>query len=392
MKKMVWISAILSVMICLMPLMGLSENSAFAFEASRYDLYVGKMLKVKPVAQGIKEKLSYTWSSSDETVATVKDGTIKGISAGQSVITCTATAKDGQSYEASFTANVQVQIKKITSDVNKLTLAPRDIGSKQNPFSTARPVISIEPSDASVQKLAWSSSNEAVANVDEEGVITASYSSGTATITGKAMDDSGKTVKITVTVPKCFVTEKNITVTEESGAEFYYIYSSVNGISFYSTRVKGKAFDIDEEEDEKTGMNLVKIRPLAVGSGSISFVRNGSTLATVNVKVDKSAVRNQSTYPLMDIDRVLKEKEDSLGKNVHQIGVIAGSEGDRVYAYTDTEPRHYFAFSKTDEMDVAAGGQYLVYGKIQEYIMYTTETGLSYECPLLSHVTVNKMD
>ena len=71
---------ILALLLGILPLAS-SASAIFAFEAPSYDVYVGKTEKVKPVAQGIDGKLTYAWSSSDEKVATVKDGTVKGISA-----------------------------------------------------------------------------------------------------------------------------------------------------------------------------------------------------------------------------------------------------------------------------------------------------------------------
>lgn len=380
----------LALILCLLP-MSSSAESVFAFEAPSYDVYVGKTIKAKPVAQGIEGKLTYVWSSSDESIATVKDGTIKGISAGQAVINCTGTIKDGASYTASFIANVLIQMTKIKSDKSEITLAPRDSWSKKtSEYSTFTPVVTIEPDNASNKQLEWSSSKEGVAGVSEDGVITARSSAGTATITGKAKDGSGKTVKIKVTVPKCFVTEKSITIKEETGAQFGYVYASVGGISVYSTKVKGDAFSIDEEQDDDQGIKIVTIKPKKAGTGSISFVRNGSTLATVNVKVEKSSVRDKSTYPAMDVLKILADKDANAGAKVHQVGVIAGVDGDTIFAYVDGEARQYFAFMNLDKKSFEPGDQYLVYGVIEDYVPYTTDTGLTYDCPRLTNVSFEK--
>lgn len=381
---------LLALILCILPI-SMSAETVFAFDSPSYDVYVGKTMKAKPVAQGIEGKLTYVWSSSDESVATVKDGTVKGIAAGQAVITCTGTIKDGASYTASFTADVLIQTTRIKADKLEITLAPRDSWShKTSEYSTFTPVITIEPENASNKQLEWSSSKEGIANVSEDGVITAGWSAGTATITGKAKDESGKTVKIKVTVPKCYVTEKSITVKEEAGVQFGYVYASVGGISAYSTRVKGDAFSISEERDDDQGIRTVTITPKKAGTGSISFVRNGSTLATVNVKVEKSAVRDKSTYPAMDILKVLADKEASAGAKVHQVGIIAGSDEDTMFAYVDGEVRQYFAFMNLDEKPFEPGDQYLVYGVIEDYVQYTTDTGLTYDCPRLINVSFEK--
>ena len=378
---------ILALMLCILPLTS-SASTVFAFEAPSYDVYVGKTQKIKPVAQGIDGKLTYAWSSSDEKVATVKDGTVKGISAGIAVITCIGTAKDGTSYKASFTSNVLIQSAKITADKKEVTLAPRD--NKIGMYQTYTPVLTIEPENASNKELEWSSSS-GVAYVDESGRIVSSWGAGTASITGKAKDGSGKSVKIKVTVPKCYVTEKSITITEPSGAEFGYIYASVNGISMYSTRVKGNFFEIDEKDDDESGMSIVSVTPVKAGSGSISFVRNGSTLATVKIKVEKSAIRDKSTYPIMDIEKVIANKESSIGLRVHQEGIIVATDGETVFAYVDGESRQYFAFIKKDNQVFEKDHKYLIYGVIEDFVPFTSETGLSYDCPLLSDVSFKRI-
>lgn len=378
---------ILILLLCILPMASIA-SAVFAFDAPSYDLYVGKTLKTKPVAQGIDGKLTYTWSSSDENVAAVKDGTVKGISAGKAVITCIGTAKDGASYKASFTANVLIQITKITADSKEITLAPVD--RKVSSYQTYTPVLTIEPENASNKELEWSSSS-GVASVDESGRIVSSWGAGTATITGKAKDGSEKSVKIKVTVPKCYVTENSITITEPSGAEFAYIYASVNGISMYSTRVKGNFFEIDERDDDETGMSIVNVKPVKAGSGSISFVRNGSTLATVKIKVEKSAIRDKSTYPIMDIEKVIANKESSIGLRVHQEGIIVGVDGETVFAYVENESRQYFSFVRKYNQFFEKDDKYLIYGVIKEFVPFTSETGLSYDCPLLSDVSFKRI-
>jgi hypothetical protein len=59
----------------------------------------------------------------------------------------------------------------------------------------------VEPEDAAVPSLLWTSSDDAVATVDANGVVLA-VSPGTATILAPAKDESGLTAECAVTVPQ----------------------------------------------------------------------------------------------------------------------------------------------------------------------------------------------
>ncbi|UJF31395.1 Ig-like domain-containing protein [Paenibacillus hexagrammi] len=62
---------------------------------------------------------------------------------------------------------------------------------------------SVAPENATNKNLTWTSSNQAVATVDELGNVTA-VAAGTATITATAQDGSGKKAEaeVTVTAPQ----------------------------------------------------------------------------------------------------------------------------------------------------------------------------------------------
>lgn len=128
------------------------------------------------------------WVSSDEAVATVNNGKIKGLTPGSAKITVKAT--DGSSAEASATVTVVLPVKKITVSEPKLLLAPG---------ASWKQTVTIEPSDATIQTLIWSSSNDNVASVNEKGEIQAK-TVGKCTIIGMASDDSKQKVNISVQV------------------------------------------------------------------------------------------------------------------------------------------------------------------------------------------------
>ena len=131
-----------------------------------------------------------TWTSDNEEVATVdENGLVTAVSVGEANIT--ATAVDGSGVTA--TCKVTVTPKLVTSvilDESELTI--------EKGF-TAQLNATVAPDDADNLGLTWTSDNEEVATVDENGLVTA-VGEGTATITATANDGSGVSASCVVTV------------------------------------------------------------------------------------------------------------------------------------------------------------------------------------------------
>ena len=130
-----------------------------------------------------------TWTSSDESVAKVVNGKVTAVKSGKATITAKC---GGKTAECAVT--VTVPTGSVTLDKTSLSLA---IGE------TAQLTVTVKPDDATDKNLAWTSSDESVAKVDN-GKVTA-IKAGKATITvtcgGKAAECA-----VTVTVPTSSVT------------------------------------------------------------------------------------------------------------------------------------------------------------------------------------------
>ncbi len=125
-----------------------------------------------------------TWTSSDETVATVKDGVVTAVKAG----TATITAKAGDK-----TATCTVTVKDKVVAVEKVTLDKTSAELTVGDTTTLKATVT--PDNATDKTVTWTSSDETIATV-KDGVVTA-VKAGTATITAKAGD---KTATCAVTV------------------------------------------------------------------------------------------------------------------------------------------------------------------------------------------------
>lgn len=131
--------------------------------------------------------VSVAYSSSDETVATVSaDGVITAVGNGECVVTTTATA-DGAEFKAETA--VKVDTAPVSLSLEDTTLTVGYSGSLS---------VSVEGEDITVgTNYTWSSSDESIVTVDEEGSIKGA-GIGSATVT--ATNDVGQSVSCDVTV------------------------------------------------------------------------------------------------------------------------------------------------------------------------------------------------
>ena len=144
-----------------------------------------------------------TWSSSNEEVATVANGTVTAVSAGEATIT--VTTEDGAK-----TATCKVTVKPqnvLVTAISVPSTATLYVGN------TATLTATVTPTNATNQKVTWSSNNESVATVGTDGTVTA-VSAGTATITATAQDGSGISGSCVVTVQQADTTALKAKVTE----------------------------------------------------------------------------------------------------------------------------------------------------------------------------------
>ena len=122
-----------------------------------------------------------TWSSSDESVASVDNGKVTAIKSGKAIVTAKCGGKT-----AECVVTVSVPVSSITLDKTALSLA---LGE----FVTL--IATVKPDDATDKTVVWYSSDESIAKVDN-GKVTA-LKIGSATVTATA---AGFSVSCKVTV------------------------------------------------------------------------------------------------------------------------------------------------------------------------------------------------
>lgn len=144
----------------------------------------GGKVKLKAAFTPKKAKTKITWKSSNKKVATVsRSGVVKGKKKGKATITAKVKGK-----KATCKIRVGIPVKKINTAKSLLSL---------NVGQSASVKGSVQPKNASVKKLTYTSNNKKVATVTATGLVRA-VSAGTAQIELKSTD--GNAVKRRVTV------------------------------------------------------------------------------------------------------------------------------------------------------------------------------------------------
>ncbi len=168
---------------------------------SSYTLKKGKKVTLKAKVSPSKAKnKKISWSSSKKTVAPVsKKGVVKGLKKGKATITATVKGTKAKA-RCKITVGTPAAKVKVTSETSLILTVGQTSAVKAF----------VEPKKASNKKLTYKSSKEEVASVSTQGVITAK-AEGTATITVKAADGSGKKASVSVTVKSASGTKVEVT-------------------------------------------------------------------------------------------------------------------------------------------------------------------------------------
>lgn len=239
-------------------------------------LKVGKTLRLNAT---VTPAADVTWTSSDEGVATVdQSGLVTAVGVGAADIT--ATTDSG--YSAS--CRVTVTRDKITSlklDKTKVTITIK----KDEMGKSIKLTAAVRPAGAGTGAIKWTSSDESVATVDQNGVVT-SVGFGKCTITAKATDGSGKKAKCAVTVVKKQVTSIKLSGdTRMKKGKTQTLNATIKPAKAYDQRLKWKSSNPKIAAVDQNGV----VTALKKGTVTITCTaRDGSRVkGTIRIKIVK---------------------------------------------------------------------------------------------------------
>lgn len=246
---------------------GMAEsNPTISFSEPNYVLTVGKTLTLKATIQPKNMKLE--WFSSNEAVATVSSkGIVKGLSAGEADITVRSVDDNG--IRAICTVNVVVPVKKLSLSEKTVQLAV-DTTWKVDGI--------IEPDNATNKTISWSSSNEKVATVNENGVIYG-VADGSAKVTA-VTQDGNKKATVDVKVGSYDVVIKTPAEVEVDDLEYYEGRSAKGCVVI----------------EDKTWLKPVKAGEDTVSYDSFSHFSGKTVTYNISVYVAQTAIPGNNSF------------------------------------------------------------------------------------------------
>lgn len=192
------------------------------------------------------------WTSSDTAIATVDDsGKVTGIKEG----TATIRAKAGDKQ-----ATCAVTVAKMVIAVESISLNKNDLNLEKGKSETL--IATVKPDNATDKTVTWSSSDDAIATVEQTGKVLA-IGGGEATITVQAGEKTA-TCKVTVTVPVESISLDNTSLTLEEGQSTTLVAT-----------VKP-----DDASDKTVAWSSSDEKIATVENGKVSAIKEGSVTIT----------------------------------------------------------------------------------------------------------------
>lgn len=166
-------------------------NRKISFDKEQLLILDGRTAQLNPDVKRIVEeapqKTAFAYVSSNPEVAKVSTtGLVTAVSVGETVITC--SAKDDELIFCDLPVQVIEPVASLSMDQNAVSLL---LKNGQPAAAQVNLNVTVEPENAFYRKVLWSSSDETVATVDENGHVCA-VAPGSATITALSEEEPAK--------------------------------------------------------------------------------------------------------------------------------------------------------------------------------------------------------
>jgi len=268
-------------------------------------LAVGKTLTLKAKAfcedgsKPVSTDVKYEIVSGSNYATIDAKGKLKGVAVGEVTVRATAVAGTDSAYKY-ITINVCIPATKIKLDTTKVSMV---VGGED------AELVAVMSPENNTDTLTWSSANEEIATVDENGVITA-HKAGTVKIT--ALTGSGKKATCTVTVGVAadkveFSLIKNTSLAVGKSLTLKAKASRVDGAKPVSTAVTYEIVEGHEFAtiDDKGRLKGVKSGEVVVRATAVAAIGEVYDEVTIKVCVPITKIKfSQSKITLTEGDVV----------------------------------------------------------------------------------------
>ena len=303
------------------------ENISVSISSESLTLNKGESAKLNVTVSGSSDRYTVEWSSKDPAIATVSEGTVKAVGVGSTTVT--ANVSVGSMIQE---LSCEVTVVEEQSD-NKDNGNEGGENNNNNNSDTVYTKVNIsgatevvvgktitltaqtEPQGGSIK---WSSDNEKVAKVDNQGVVTG-VAEGTATIRALCSGAEEVSATCTVTVKKGTTVDGSAKLKDKDGNQMYYkdaageykeatyddykkydkFYKKSTKVSEYRytgwQTIDGSVYFFDKNGNYVTGEQVIQGAKYTFGSdGKLSSGSGtmGIDVSKHNGNIDWNAVKN----------------------------------------------------------------------------------------------------
>lgn len=314
------------------------------------EVYQGKEFTLEAVLSPAQSRQSVVWRSSDPTVVSVNSkGKVKGISFGNAIVY--ASTANGLTAQCEVTVLAKAELLNI--DAKKLLL---NCGDSYKLNAVIFPSYSPETTD----KCVWSSTNEAVASVNESGVVTA-LGVGSCIINCRTSGDLISKCQVSVRQPA-----QSVEIT--GGKQEIYIGEvTVLNVKLTPDNTTDK---IEWRSDHEEIAYVTE-------SGSVKGKSAGDVTVTVKAVNDVTGESVTATYEI----RVMK-KAESIKLKKSSLSLSPGGTDSLMYSMTPSDCNDNVKWRSTDEkvVTVRSDGLITAVSKGTCYVVAETGSGCTAKC------------
>jgi hypothetical protein len=248
--------------------------TAMAFNSNKIDLRVGTSLQLETIMTPTNANPNATWSSSDDAIVSVDENgiiTAKGSIADK--VTITAVNK----FDNSLIATTEITLVAFFKEpVTSVTVNPNQINIVEGESDQLS--VTVLPETADDRSVTWSSSDDAIATVDQNGMVTG-ISTGSVKITATSNDNNTIFGEADVVIEEAIPMSVSI--------------NKINGMSIADFKTaRSNKIEIDEVlEMEISHSNITEFGGTGFGRVVIRYaINNGGKAVGPNLNIDNVAL------------------------------------------------------------------------------------------------------